>query len=280
MRAYTYLLRCADGTLYCGWTTDLTRRLAAHNAGTGSKYTHPRRPVQLAYSEMFPTKEDAMRREAVIKQLSREQKERLVQGQSGGEMLTVYDAAGHPCGERPRAIVHGQGLFHHVCHVWTVGIWQGQHGLWLQQRQFDRPLYPGCFDLSATGHIAPGELPEKAALREAEEEIGLHFTADNLVCMGAFRQRYIWTAGNGLDDELAYAFLARVDGLPPFMLGDEVAGMAFVTTAAFARAHETDEPLPACDPDCTHFDIPHDCLCCLNSAEWNGAVPYLTSLTQ
>ncbi len=46
---YTYILRCADGTLYTGWTNDLERRLAAHNAGKGSKYTCSRRPVELVY---------------------------------------------------------------------------------------------------------------------------------------------------------------------------------------------------------------------------------------
>ena len=59
---YTYILRCADGTLYTGWTNDLEKRLAAHNAGTATKYTRPRRPVTLVYQEAFPTKEEAMRR--------------------------------------------------------------------------------------------------------------------------------------------------------------------------------------------------------------------------
>lgn len=55
MNAYTYILRCADGTLYCGWTNDLTARLAAHNSGRGAKYTRGRGPVQLAYSELHET---------------------------------------------------------------------------------------------------------------------------------------------------------------------------------------------------------------------------------
>lgn len=75
---YTYILRCADGTLYTGWTNDLEKRLAAHNAGTGAKYTRPRRPVTLVYHEMFETKEAAMRREWEIKHLSRRQKLRLI----------------------------------------------------------------------------------------------------------------------------------------------------------------------------------------------------------
>ena len=74
----TYILRCADGTLYTGWTNDLERRLQAHNAGMGAKYTRPRRPVTLVYKETFPTKQQAMRREWEIKQLSRPKKLQLI----------------------------------------------------------------------------------------------------------------------------------------------------------------------------------------------------------
>ena len=75
---YTYLLRCADGSLYCGWTNDLEKRLAAHNAGTGAKYTKSRRPVELAYYETFATKHEAMSREAQIKRLTRQEKLALI----------------------------------------------------------------------------------------------------------------------------------------------------------------------------------------------------------
>ena len=56
---YTYLLRCADGTLYCGWTNHLAARVAAHNAGKGAKYTKTRRPVVLAYYEEYATRSEA-----------------------------------------------------------------------------------------------------------------------------------------------------------------------------------------------------------------------------
>ena len=75
---YTYILKCADGTLYCGWTNNLEKRLAAHNAGTASKYTAPRRPVEIVYTEQFATKQEAMRREYHIKQLTRQQKIELI----------------------------------------------------------------------------------------------------------------------------------------------------------------------------------------------------------
>lgn len=75
---YTYMVRCADGTLYTGWTIDVGRRVQCHNAGKGAKYTRPRLPVELVYFETFETKEEAMRREAAIKKLSKERKELLV----------------------------------------------------------------------------------------------------------------------------------------------------------------------------------------------------------
>ena len=77
---YTYLVECADGTLYCGWTNDLEKRMAAHNEGKGAKYTKPRLPVKLVYYEEFETKEEAMKREYSIKQLTRKQKEKLISG--------------------------------------------------------------------------------------------------------------------------------------------------------------------------------------------------------
>ena len=74
MKAFTYILVCADGTLYTGWTNDLEKRLAAHNAGRGAKYTRSRRPVRLFYYEEFEEKCEAQRRECEIKRLPREKK--------------------------------------------------------------------------------------------------------------------------------------------------------------------------------------------------------------
>ena len=72
---YTYMVECADGTLYTGWTNCLEKRLKAHNGGrNGAKYTKTKRPVSLVYYEGFITKEEAMQREYQIKQLTRERK--------------------------------------------------------------------------------------------------------------------------------------------------------------------------------------------------------------
>ena len=79
-RNYVYLLRCADGTLYCGWTTDLAARLEAHNSGKGAKYTRARRPVELVYSEEYEDRHEALSREWHIKRLSRQEKLALIAG--------------------------------------------------------------------------------------------------------------------------------------------------------------------------------------------------------
>ena len=76
-RYYCYIVECADGTFYTGWTVDLVRRVKTHNAGRGARYTRIRRPVRLVYSEELPTLTDAMRREAAIKSYSRPKKLRL-----------------------------------------------------------------------------------------------------------------------------------------------------------------------------------------------------------
>ncbi len=83
---YTYILRCNDDTLYCGWTNDLKKRLASHNSGKGAKYTQSRHPVTLVYFESFDTKEEAMRREFAIKRLSRFDKLQLIQGFDGNRL--------------------------------------------------------------------------------------------------------------------------------------------------------------------------------------------------
>ena len=78
MDAWVYLLRCADGSLYTGWTTDVDRRLAVHQAGKGARYTRARLPVELAAALPMPDRSAAMKEEARIKRLTRAQKLRLV----------------------------------------------------------------------------------------------------------------------------------------------------------------------------------------------------------
>lgn len=79
MDYYAYILKCADGSLYCGWTSDIERRVRAHNAGQGGKYTRSRLPVSLFYTETFDSKNEAMKRECALKKLSRSEKLALCQ---------------------------------------------------------------------------------------------------------------------------------------------------------------------------------------------------------
>ncbi len=74
---YFYVLHCKDASFYGGYTTDLKRRLAEHNAGSGAKYTHPasRRPLTMIHAEAFATRSAATKAEAAFKKLSRQQKE-------------------------------------------------------------------------------------------------------------------------------------------------------------------------------------------------------------
>ena len=79
---YVYILRCNDGSLYTGYTTDLTRRVWEHNhSNKGAKYTRSRRPVILVHSESYSSRSDAMKREYAIKQLSRADKLKLIGGE-------------------------------------------------------------------------------------------------------------------------------------------------------------------------------------------------------
>ena len=78
---YTYMVKCADGTLYTGWTNCVEKRLKAHNEGkAGAKYTRSRRPVELVYFEKYDNRHDAMSREVLIKQLDHQQKAALIAG--------------------------------------------------------------------------------------------------------------------------------------------------------------------------------------------------------
>ncbi len=87
MPAYVYMLRCADSSLYTGWTNDLKRRVKAHQEGKGAKYTRSHAPVELVYSEELPDKTEALKREYAIKQMTREQKEALLKR---NKLNTIY----------------------------------------------------------------------------------------------------------------------------------------------------------------------------------------------
>jgi putative endonuclease len=78
---WTYVIECDDGSFYTGYTTDVERRVREHDRGEGAKYTRGRTPVELVHAERFESKSAAMSREYEIKQLSRAEKERLVESE-------------------------------------------------------------------------------------------------------------------------------------------------------------------------------------------------------
>lgn len=82
MDAFTYIIECADGTFYTGWTVNVEKRLQAHNAKKGAKYTKTRVPVRLVYVEKFSTKRFAQQREYAIKRLTRAKKVALIKQQA------------------------------------------------------------------------------------------------------------------------------------------------------------------------------------------------------
>jgi len=77
MHFYSYLLECGDGSYYCGWTNDLEKRVAAHQAGKGARYTRAHLPVRLVYYETYESRSEAMRRENFIKGRSHREKQLL-----------------------------------------------------------------------------------------------------------------------------------------------------------------------------------------------------------
>lgn len=85
---YVYIIRCSDGTLYTGWTTDVPARLKSHNDGVGAKYTKGRGPVKLVGLEEFDTKSDALKRERAIKKMTRSQKISLIESQDENQLAS------------------------------------------------------------------------------------------------------------------------------------------------------------------------------------------------
>ena len=84
-KAYMYVLECTDGTLYTGYSTDVQKRLAVHNAGKGAKYTRARLPVKLLYQEEYPDKSSAMSAEALFKLKTRQEKLAYIETQKNAQ---------------------------------------------------------------------------------------------------------------------------------------------------------------------------------------------------
>lgn len=97
MAAYVYMVRCANGSLYTGWTTDLAARLKAHVSGKGAKFTHAFHALSMVYYEELPGKREALKRECAIKKLTKKEKEALVKAFAAGPLsLSAREAKKDP----------------------------------------------------------------------------------------------------------------------------------------------------------------------------------------
>jgi len=101
--SYTYVVECGDGTLYTGWAKQLEKRMICHNQGKGAKYTRVRLPVRLVHYEKFESRQEAMKREYAIKQLTRKEKLKLIEMQSDEvrrECGRIWEVCSKLCAEK------------------------------------------------------------------------------------------------------------------------------------------------------------------------------------
>jgi isopentenyldiphosphate isomerase len=149
--------------------------------------------------------------------------------QSMTERFDIYDEEGNPIGIASRGEVHTKGHWHHTFHCWLVRRdWEGKAYVLFQQRSDTKDTNPGCFDITAAGHLAAGETP-KDAVREMEEELGLSVLFEELVPYGTIREEDAGEAGGKpyIDREVSHVFGLVTDRSPEkFTLQEEeVAGL-------------------------------------------------------
>ncbi|MCR4950204.1 MAG: NUDIX domain-containing protein [Solobacterium sp.] len=107
------------------------------------------------------------------------------------ERFDICDETGKPAGRTvSRTKAHAQGILHRTAHIWVIDRSRENTRILLQQRSFQKDSYPGLFDTSSAGHIQAGDEPLPSALRELEEELGIHAEETDLSYAGSFRIRY------------------------------------------------------------------------------------------
>lgn len=191
------------------------------------------------------------------------------------EMLTIYDKDLNPIGERTRAEVHANGLLHQTIRLWTI-----QDGMiWFQKRSEDKALFPGRLDLSATGHIDPGEDPMSAVLRETSEEIGLNLSEKDVKSVQGMSFPFTRPDGK-LDNEFANVFLYKPNDRPCFRISNEVAGIVSISLQDYDKLVKTGESVKGTVYECDsegkqpprqigRMEFGPDDFCCLNPDEWS-----------
>lgn len=126
------------------------------------------------------------------------------------ELFDVCDENGHPTGETiTRSAAHRDGVMHRTAHIWIVREYEGQKQILLQKRSANKDSFPGCFDTSSAGHIQAGDEPLDSALRELEEELGIHANSEELKPVGTFRISFVKEFHGEIfrDEEIAFVYV-------------------------------------------------------------------------
>jgi isopentenyldiphosphate isomerase len=156
------------------------------------------------------------------------------------ELFEILDASGTKTGQTlPRSQVHREGQWHRSVHIWVVDEW-GR--MLLQQRAFSKDSNPGLWDISAAGHISAGQNSREAAVRELEEEIGLHVNPERLQFLFEDQDQCILQGGKFIDHEFHDIYLLRLNpGESRLVKPDpgELAGVRWFTPEIFLDELQT-----------------------------------------
>ena len=144
------------------------------------------------------------------------------------EMMTAYDDNMNDIGKYARSFIHYHGMWHKVVQCWIISADEDGVRVYLQRRSFEKKSHPGRYDITVGGHVAAGEEPLAAVLRETSEEIGLSLNPDRLICLD-----YVKEAMEN-DREIAYLYI-YVEKDPPFRPGKEVIYMVSADIDDFYR---------------------------------------------
>ena len=126
------------------------------------------------------------------------------------EYIDIVDEQGNPTGEKvERSIAHSQGICHRTAHIWIVRKVNGRYQVLMQKRAMNKESFPGMFDTSSAGHIQAGDEPLESALRELEEELGIHATPEQLHFAGTFPISFAKEFHGKMfrDEELAFVYI-------------------------------------------------------------------------
>lgn len=153
------------------------------------------------------------------------------------EMLVAYDENLNPIGVYPRSEIHEKSMLHKTIRLWMI---DDENNIWFQRRALNKSLFPGKYDMIATGHVNPGETPLMAMLREMKEETGLELDNSDLIHAGDIPFPFMRPDGH-VDNEYASIYIYRTGKIPCLQVSDEVIGFASVSIqdyTAIVRTHD------------------------------------------